>query len=423
MSSLPLIVCAFCVVLALFFFVSGWRSRQRLMKEASGLRDELNHLQTELQKEQGKAARFLGFVSRLQNFGVTATGRIPTREFAETLIDSVATVLKADQVILFRIDESTLDLLPVAGRGLAPEILSRLRVRSGEGILGRAAQGLKTVIQNSPDSGTAEESFTAPYIVAPLISRARCEGLLLIARPQDGPFGTEARDLASVLASQAALTLEDHGFYEDRERLCERIVDALVRAIEAKDFYTHGHSDRTRSLVRAVTTELSLPDFLTREIESGAVLHDIGKIGIEEHILRKTGPLTPEEYKVMKTHPGIGHRILQPIGFLSQVAAIVLYHQEWYNGAGYPEGLAGEEIPLGARIVQVLDAWDAMTSDRTYRKAMPRASAIAELRRQAGTQFDPKLVELFLRVVDRLDREGIPTTEQKGGAAVTAALP
>ena len=114
----------------------------------------------------------------------------------------------------------------------------------------------------------------------------------------------------------------------------------------------------------------------------------------------------------MKTHPNIGHRILQPVDFLNQVAAIVLYHQEWYNGAGYPEGLAGEEIPLGARIVQILDAWDAMTSDRSYRKAMPHGAAIAELRRQAGTQFDPKLVDHFLRVIDRLEREGIPTTEQ-----------
>src|SRR5204863_1680645 len=101
--------------------------------------------------------------------------------------------------------------------------------------------------------------------------------------------------------------------------------------------------------------------------------------------------------------------ILQSVSSLRKVAAIVLYHQEWYNGAGYPEGLAGEEIPLGARIVQVIDAWDAMTSDRPYRQAMPKPAAVAELRRQAGTQFDPKLVELFLRVIDRLDREGIPT--------------
>jgi HD-GYP domain-containing protein (c-di-GMP phosphodiesterase class II) len=259
--------------------------------------------------------------------------------------------------------------------------------------------------------------------LSPLLSRARCEGLLLIARPQEGAFSAQARDLASVLAAQAALTLEDHALFEGRERLCGQIIQSLTRAVEAKDSYTHGHSGRTRSLVRALTQELSLPEFLTREIESGAVLHDIGKIGIEDHILRKPGPLTPEEYAVMKTHSAIGHRILQPITVLNQVAAIVLYHQEWYNGGGYPEGLAGEEIPLGARIVQILDAWDAMTSDRSYRKAMPRTAAVAELRRQAGTQFDPKLVELFLRAVDRLEREGIPTTEQKGGTAVTAALP
>jgi HD-GYP domain-containing protein (c-di-GMP phosphodiesterase class II) len=408
------------LVLTLIFFVLTWALRRRLLKETFVLRGELNHLQAELQKEQGKAGRLLGFISRLQNFGISATGRIPTREFAETLIDSVATILKTDQVILFKIEESTLDLLPVAGRGLAPNILSRLRIRSGEGILGRAVLGLKTVIQNSPGDAASEDFFTAPYILSPLISQARCEGLLLIAKPQEGAFTAEARDLASVLAAQAALTLEDHGLYEDRERLGEQIIQSLTRAIEAKDPYTHGHSARTRALVRAMTGEMTLPEFLTREIEAGAFLHDVGKIGIEDVILRKPGPLTPDEYKIMKTHAGLGHRILQPIGFLDPVAAIVLYHQEWYNGAGYPEGLAGEEIPLGARIVQILDAWDAMTSDRSYRKAIPRTAAIAELRRQAGTQFDPKLVEHFLRVIDRLEREGVPTTEQSVEKSLTS---
>lgn len=115
----------------------------------------------------------------------------------------------------------------------------------------------------------------------------------------------------------------------------------------------------------------------------------------------KPGKLTPAEYDVMKTHPAIGHRLLQPLTHLRKVAAIVLYHQEWYNGSGYPEGLAGEEIPLGARIVQIVDAWDAMTSNRTYRPAMSPEAAKAELRRQEGTQFDPKLVEAFLRVLGR----------------------
>ena len=202
--------------------------------------------------------------------------------------------------------------------------------------------------------------------------------------------------------------MEGHDLYASREQLCGQIVEALTRAIEAKDAYTHGHSGRTRSLVRALTSEIFLPEALTREIEFGALLHDVGKIGIDDAILRKPDKLTPEEYEIMKKHPAIGHRILQTVSVLKQVAAIVLYHQEWYNGTGYPEGLAGEEIPLGARIVQIIDAWDAMTFDRTYRKAMPKAAAIAELRRQEGIQFDPKLTELFLRVIDRLEREGFP---------------
>jgi HD-GYP domain-containing protein (c-di-GMP phosphodiesterase class II) len=422
-TSLPIVVASSCGVLAAIVALLSWNSRRRLSKEASRLRDTLNHLQSELQKEQGKASRLLGFFSRLQNFGISATGRIPAHEFSEALIDSAASLLRADQIILLKIDKSTLEFSPTAGRGLAPDVLSRLRVRSGEGVLGKAITGLKTVVQNSPIEAAAEDFLKAPYILAPLISQSRAFGLLLIARPQEGPFSSEARDLASALAAQAALTFEDHGYYEDRQILGDQIIHSLTRTIEAKDSYTHGHSDRTSSLVRAVTREMALPEFLTREIESGAVLHDLGKVGIEEVILRKEGPLTPAEYAIMKSHPAIGHRILQPIPFLSHVAAIVLYHQEWYNGAGYPEGLAGEEIPLGARIVQILDAWDAMTSDRPYRKAMPRAAAIAELRRQAGTQFDPKLVELFLRVIDRLEREGIPTTEQKGGTAVAAGLP
>jgi len=418
MGVLPLIVSIVSLAVALGFFAVAWGAKRRFQKESAGLREELNRLQAELQEEQGKAGRFLGFISRLQHFGISATGRVPSREFAETLIDSTAAILKADQVILFKMDQTTLDFLPVAGRGMAPDVLSRLRVRPGEGILGQAAQGLKTIVQNAPDGSTSEGFFTSPYLLSPLLSQARSEGLLLIAKPQEGSFSAEARDLASMLAAQAALVLEDHDLFEDRERLCAQIVQALMRAVEAKDAYTHGHSDRTRSLVRAVTREIPLPESLTREIEFGAFLHDVGKIGIDEAILRKPDKLTPDEYDIMKRHSAIGHRILQPIAFLKQVSAVVLYHQEWYNGAGYPEGLAGEEIPLGARLVQILDAWDAMTSDRSYRKAMPRAAAIAELRRHAGTQFDPKLVDLFLRVIDRLEREGIPTTEIRPMATI-----
>jgi HD-GYP domain-containing protein (c-di-GMP phosphodiesterase class II) len=176
------------------------------------------------------------------------------------------------------------------------------------------------------------------------------------------------------------------------------MVQTLARAVDSKDAYTKEHSDRARSKARRLAIELKLPDQMTRYIEYAALLHDIGKIGIDQSILLKPGKLTPEEYEVMKRHPIIGHQILAPVKYLGPVAQMVLYHQEWYNGRGYPEGLKGEEIPVGARMVAVIDAWDAMRSDRPYRKALAREAAVAEMRRCAGTQFDPRIVEAFLRI-------------------------
>jgi response regulator RpfG family c-di-GMP phosphodiesterase len=381
------------------------------------LKRQLKELQNELEKEQGKASRLAGYMARLQAFGVSPTGDAPRRPFAEALMDTLYVLLKIEQAALFETDDATLDLVPVAARGFSPQVQTRLRVHPGEGGLGRAAQDAKPVIEtraNASGGRGAEDFLVPPYMIVPLMSQARCVGLLLAAKPMSGSFSPEDRGLISLLAAQAALILEDHSLYEDLGGARLEIIASLTRALEAKDLYTHRHSDRTRALVRAMTQDMALPEILIQQIEAGAFLHDIGKVGIEDSILKKAGELTAEEYAVMKTHPAIGRAILEPIKALRAAGPVVYYHHEWYNGAGYPEGLAGEEIPLGARIVQILDAWDAMTSNRTYRKALPKASAIAELRRQAGSQFDPKLIDLFLRVLDRLEREGVPTTEQQG---------
>jgi HD-GYP domain-containing protein (c-di-GMP phosphodiesterase class II) len=392
-------------------------------KDIALLKKQVQDVQSELEKEQNKASRLGGFIARLQAFGVTPTGRVPRREFAEALIDAAHELLKVEHVILFQTDNDTLDHVPLAARGFSPQILSRMRIRPGEGVLGQSAQTAKTVIVNTPGAPRASletDYLTAPYMIIPLLWQGRCGGLLAAAKPQAGTFSAEDRGLLTLLAAQAALVLEGHSLFENLGGAREQMVETLVRALEAKDSTTHAHSYRTRALVRALTQEMSLPEVLVQQIEDGALLHDIGKIGIEDAILKKTSELTPVEYDVMKTHALMGQSILEPFAALRGAAAIVLYHQEWYNGAGYPEGLAGEEIPLGARLVQILDAWDAMTSDRPYRKAMPKSAAITELRRQAGSQFDPKLVELFLRVQDRLEREGIPTTEQPGTKPLAA---
>jgi HD-GYP domain-containing protein (c-di-GMP phosphodiesterase class II) len=420
MAYFSLIAAALIPVGVILWMAASWLAGSRHRRQIAQLQGTLGTLQEELAREQGKAHRLAGFIGRLQAFGVSPTGESPQRSFAEALIDVANSLLKAEQVVLFRMDPTTLELYPVAARGFSPQVLSQWRVSFGDGPLGRAAQGLKAVLQNSPDgSGPPRQGalWTAPYVAAPLVSQNRCSGLLLFAKPETGSFEAEAKDLGSLLASQAALTLEDHAFSEALWNSRDQLVESLSRAIEAKDMYTHAHSDRTRALVRALSKELALPEILILQTEHGALLHDVGKIGIPDAILKKPGDLTPEEYAVMKHHPRIGHRIIEPAAALRPVGSVILYHQEWYNGAGYPEGLAGEEIPLAARIVQIIDAWDAMTSDRPYRKALPRNTAVAELRRNAGTQFDPKLVEVYLRVIDRLEREGIPTTEMRQPAA------
>lgn len=175
---------------------------------------------------------------------------------------------------------------------------------------------------------------------------------------------------------------------------------ALAQAIEAKDLYTRGHSERTANYALQIADKLGLSDEEKGHIKYAAVLHDIGKIGIKGAILNKPGSLSEAEYEEIKTHPQKGVDIIRPVRFLAPVIPLVLHHQEHWDGKGYPEGLAGDKIPIGSRIISVLDAWDAMTSDRPYRKALSREEAIRELKRCSGTQFDPKVVEVFLEIIE-----------------------
>jgi two-component system, cell cycle response regulator len=176
---------------------------------------------------------------------------------------------------------------------------------------------------------------------------------------------------------------------------------ALAAALEARDGYTAEHARSVVTLAVAVGEELGLDPRMLRDVRLGATFHDIGKIAVPDAILHKPGRLTAEEFEIVKRHPATGERILAPVPFLAGVRRIVRHDHERWDGTGYPDGLRGEEIPVGARIVFVVDAFDAMTSDRPYRAALTRDEARARLRATAGTQFDPEVVAAFERVLDR----------------------
>jgi HD-GYP domain-containing protein (c-di-GMP phosphodiesterase class II) len=300
--------------------------------------------------------------------------------------------------------DSTAGALKIAAaKNVSPQKMRTLLLKPGEGVAGKAFASGQAIFVANPDkdpryvqSGSDEPE---PFISIPLLVKSKPVGVLnLHATGGTESFSGYKAKFLNILAGEAAVMLHNQDLLDNLQTFYLEMVQTLARAVDSKDAYTREHSDRARSKARRLACELKLPDQMTRYIEYAALLHDIGKIGIDQSILLKPGKLTPEEYEVMKRHPIIGHQILAPVKYLGPVAQMVLYHQEWFNGRGYPEGLKGEEIPMGARIVAVIDAWDAMRSDRPYRKALPREAAAAELRRCSGTQFDPRIVDAFLKI-------------------------
>jgi diguanylate cyclase (GGDEF)-like protein/putative nucleotidyltransferase with HDIG domain len=220
----------------------------------------------------------------------------------------------------------------------------------------------------------------------------------------------------SLPASEPALTDGQSGARPALPPAVLETVTSLALAIDQKDPYTQGHSPKVANYAALIAEGLGLNEDAIEQIRLGGMLHDLGKVGVPETILNKSGPLNPEEWELMKEHVQFGHKLLQPLQTLAEVSAMVLHHHEMYDGSGYPEGRAGEEIPLGARIIAIADAYDTITSDRTYKKARPAAAALAEIERCAGAQFDPQLVRIFTGVVREFSKVPVAATARAAQA-------
>ena len=263
---------------------------------------------------------------------------------------------------------------------------------------------------------------TAPYMIDPSTQRAiprgeeagtfaiapfqldNHRGCIAVEAIDGKDFGERSLELLGGIASQAKLAISNALAFSELERTFLSTVEALANALEAKDEYTHSHARWITDLSVRVGRELGLDEGALKRLELGALFHDIGKIGIPADILLKPGPLTPSERAVVETHPELGERILAPIEQLADVRPIVRACHERWDGAGYPDGLAGERIPIEARIVFTCDAFHAMTTDRPYRERLPVEEAERRLHEAAGSQFDPQVVEAVLRA---LRTEGI----------------
>ncbi len=212
----------------------------------------------------------------------------------------------------------------------------------------------------------------------------------------------EKKTLLSGIVSQTRIALRNSKIFSDMKENYIKTIKALAIAVDAKDTYTHGHSENVMNIAEAIALELNIDERQVGIIRDAGLLHDIGKIGIPGYILNKPGPLTFEEFNgIMKTHSALGANIVKDVPFLRDLYKLILYHHEHYNGAGYPDGLKGEQIPVGARVLHVADAFEAMTSNRPYRNSLGKKEAIKRLCENSGRQFDPVVIDAFLRVAGR----------------------
>ena len=396
------------LLIIVFFFIWFFMRREARLsqKREQEYSRKLKDMQLQLQSYIADLDSLIVMLVGIHEFGMTATGIVSKDELASSIVNSACKLMRSDTGSLMILNHETNELVIAASRGLAPDIVDATRIKVGEGIAGRVAQSGRPIFVEDIETDIRfmrVSSIRYPsksFISVPLRLKDRILGVFNISS-SDSDRQFEERDvrLMTILADQAAITLENIDLYGNLQHFYLEMVQTLARAIDAKDSYTHDHADRARRYARRIGKKLGLPEVMIRHIEYAALMHDIGKIGIDENILHKAGKLTDEERSIIKKHPAIGNRIIAPVAFLSPVAPMVLYHQEWYNGQGYPEGLAGEEIPLGARIVAVIDAFDAITSDRPYRKALSREIAIEEIKKGAGSQFDPKVAEAFIEAL------------------------
>jgi HD-GYP domain-containing protein (c-di-GMP phosphodiesterase class II) len=272
-----------------------------------------------------------------------------------------------------------------------------------EGLIRRALATGK--IQYSPDitqsSGThyllktlAECAITS-LLVIPLLVQAEARGVLLLGDRAPGHFRSEEAFVIEKIAAQLAVALENSRLYDDMRQLFFSTVASLANAIDAKSPWTKGHSERVMHVAANIAKTMGLDDEAVERVRLGGLLHDIGKIGIMEALLEKPAELDEYEFPPIRLHPEKGVAILAPIEQLKAVLPGILHHHEFFDGSGYPYGLAGEAIPLDARIIAVADSFDAMVADRPYRKGLGIAAAAAELVRCSGSQFDPEVVDCF----------------------------
>lgn len=343
-----------------------------------------------------KVTSQVGHLEALYQLGRILNSSLSLDEILPTALTQTLDLLKAETASVMLLDEEGQELRIRLAHGLSQEIVEKTTVRLGERVSGRVAATGEPVLIKGQEGDDRDSSLCVP-----LLANQQVLGVLNIRTKTDGSdFTHQDLELAGQLANIAAAAIENASLHDELQALFLSTVSAMANSIDARDPYTKGHSERVTSYAVMIAEELALSGDELERLRYAGLLHDIGKIRIRDHILHKPGRLTDAEFTEMKKHPEYGVEIMQPVKAFQTILPAMLHHHERFDGRGYPHGLEGPDIPLSARILCVADCFDAMTSDRPYRKGMPVADAVSELSKNKNSQFDPKLVDIFLNLVE-----------------------
>lgn len=382
----------------------------------------------------GRVQRQLKQIKELQGLTADLVADLDLDPTLDRICRTLASLLGAEKTAVRFLDETGAKLTLAAQFGLSDRLLAALLdspADSGEhGIALRTSDCVITADLRQIPPDPIRDALLADKIAAnctvPIIGKGRSPlGVLNAAWSVPHRPSAEEIELVRTYANYAAAAIENARLYNRTRELYLAGVQSLAATVDARDAYTHRHSRNVAFYAREMAREIGLSQEAVEAVELAALLHDIGKIGISDAILGKPGKLSSSEVSVMITHAKRGAEILSVNAALAELVPLVQHHHEWYNGSGYPNGLAGETIPLGSAIISVADAFDTMTSDRAYRRARTLEAACQELRRSAGRQFNPDVVDAFMRVLERdeaVDAAYLLPLRQRGTANFTTTL-
>lgn len=359
--------------------------------------------------------RRLQHLRALRTIDMAITSSLDLRVTFQILLDQVRTHLNVDAATVLLLNPRTQVLELVVGCGFRSNEIAHAQLRLGEDPAGRAALECRSIhIEDLAEEGgltarsklLSSEGFVSCHAV-PLVSKGHARGVLEVFKRAPMLIEAEWMEFLEALSDQAAVAIDSVTMFNDLQRsnaelalAYDTTLEGWARALDLRDKETEGHSRRVTELTMSVARVLGLSDEEMVHIRRGALLHDIGKVGIPDKILLKPGPLDDEEWEIMRKHPVYAYELLSPIPFLRPALDIPYCHHEKWDGTGYPRGLRGEQIPLAARIFALIDVWDALRNDRPYRAAWPQEKVLDHVCSLKGTHFDPKVVDAFLTIPD-----------------------